>query len=107
MKPIEELGISLTPWDCALTGTAAWVEEAHGLSVAEMSTCELPDLDQAHANARLIAAAPELYEALREAVVETCHNCPSSADDGDKCKGLNPCFVKEWRAALDKAGGEK
>ncbi len=102
MKTLEQLGISPAPWDCALTETAAWVEEAHGLSVANMDTDETPDLDQAHANARLISAAPELYEALREAVEERCGNCDGREYRPEYCLG---CHVLNWKAALEKAKG--
>lgn len=54
----------------------------------------------------LIAAAPELYAALREAVNEFSFPCRrinhiscGTCDRGD-------CLVKGWRAALEKAGGE-
>jgi hypothetical protein len=57
----------------------------------------LPGLQGQEANARLIAAAPELLEALRDAVVLfACH-----AKD---CTTMN--WLDRAEAALTKAGGE-
>lgn len=65
-------------------------------------------------NAALVAAAPELYDALVEAVVEMCHNI--SVDTGycrhfDRkallCRQLDgECFVQKWLKILAKARGE-
>lgn len=54
--------------------------------------------DQMHANARLIAAAPELLEALQNLLNDTQHKEHQDCDDG-------PCPVREARAAIAKATG--
>lgn len=59
------------------------------------SICEPDQVDTANANARLIAAAPELLEALEEIV---------AAADGDGWNQLDASFSKA-RAAISKATG--
>ena len=55
------------------------------------------DFQEAEANARLIAAAPELLEALKEII---------AAADGDGWNQLDASFATA-RAAIAKAEGEK
>lgn len=58
------------------------------------------------ANASLIAAAPEMYHDLHEAVVEMCEHCDSYVSM--KCKKEDgKCFVQRWIKTLKKARGEK
>lgn len=52
------------------------------------------------ANARLIAAAPDLYEALKNLLEDTQHKEHADCDSG-------PCPVREARAALAKAEGKQ
>lgn len=54
---------------------------------------------QDEANARLIAAAPELLEALREVMAEVEDCCAVPADEWD--------FVAKVRTAIAKATGEQ
>ena len=78
---------------------------------------EQPGDDQAEANARLIAAAPELLEACEaairyDAVIQTCANDPermSSActAEGDDLDGLYNDWIRKARAAIRKATGEE
>lgn len=57
-----------------------WIASAHGTNVSVKDPAEIA------ANAFLIAAAPEMYEALLRA-----HSCATLRDDGT-CDG---CFVSE------------
>jgi hypothetical protein len=56
-------------------------------------------LDELKANARLIAAAPELFEALREVA--------GLWEDSDKTNGLAEIMARLARAAIHKAEGNK
>jgi len=69
----------------------------------EQPSC-LPD-GEAQANATLIAAAPELLEALEEAY-ETLTGILEDTDGEDGERTANPLLVQA-RAAIAKARGEK
>ena len=86
------------------TPTAFVVKAADGLVVVRLSWQPMglriphPTRDEALANARLIAAAPDMYEALSEFVREY-----DGFEDGDG----NPCpTLARAIAALAKANGE-
>lgn len=100
MKTLNELGTSPAPWTA--TADAAFgviANDANGSCVATCGHTAEGDVD--YANARLIAAAPELYEALR-LVLETID-----------ALGFKPVVesdplalaVKCGEKALEKAGG--
>ena len=110
MKKLEELGISPAPWricdERCLDGSIVGVESSD-----KKSDLVAGDIVITEANARLIAAAPELYDALYEAVEEKCTECHQINDyesdigvEWQMCKG---CPVKKWRDALAKASGEE
>lgn len=98
MKKLSELKISPAPWKLCRDGE---IVHGNGYSLTDGDGCFVLKSD-----ARLIAAAPELYECLREAVIETCHNfkCCGPAPEY-ACNGSKDCFVKRWRSALNKAKG--
>lgn len=110
LKTLDGLGTSPAPW--SLVGK--WVVMGKdGVSLAFTSTPVVDergakDLDAAKAsevaNANLIAAAPELYEVLREIYEDfepmcnvECHGCKHEP-------GCNK-WARRARVALEKAGG--
>lgn len=112
MKSINELNISPWPWSYVYEKFVApfsdhgsdyhYVNEANGSHVVSSFSCE--DDENAKADARLMAAAPEMYEALEEAQRETCWRCHGSeVPRGDE--GCEQCIVAGWIEALEKAGG--
>lgn len=92
MKRLDELGISPTPW--RIDGDN--IIDAKGLDLANDYLGYVSD------DARLIAAAPELYDALYDAWRRVClspsRNCKMCPYSG--------MFCNSWRAALAKASGE-
>ena len=68
MKTLEQLGISPAPWrhTPADEWTHAGIDDANGRGVSETSEIAGKDETAETANARLISAAPKLYEACYE-----------------------------------------
>jgi len=62
------------------------------------TTCQCVDINEAYANARLIAAAPEMYEAAVEVLEYQCKVCrhPELCDD---------CLFGKLKAAVAKVKG--
>ena len=108
MKRFDELGISPAPWTATADADGEIMvndENRHGIAACGHTA----EGDVNFANARLIAAAPELYGALREAINKYCYDC-----GGDECMRSGRCAyawhkhlccVTRWRKALEKAGG--
>ena len=96
MKKLEELGISPTPWGYSLgnrqmlvtRGTAQTIFIEYGL---ELQHAKRP---MRYANARMFAAAPDMYVALRELI--------NAVLNGDPCYDA----IQRGKAALAKASGE-
>ena len=111
MKTLEQLGISPAPWVQKVWATS----DDYGHDVSDYnhrSICDMRLLqgETRIPNAHLIAASPDLYECLYEAVKEKCTECHQINDyesdidvEWQMCKG---CPVQKWRAALADASGE-
>lgn len=125
MQRIEDLKISPFPWEHRQnsgydeeTGefnTSDSVHDANGEALTDWWNGETyGEINpNAEADARLIAAAPKMYEALRETIEYICRDCVHHAAtiDGDKlkdeeCMLREPCKAHEWRAVLAEASGE-
>lgn len=93
MKTLKELGVSPAPWEQG--------ENDNGqLMIYNSDNLEIAQSFMTSDDARLIAAAPELYEALREIVADNkCGLMCSLCGAADKCK------IRRAVAALEKAGG--
>ena len=107
MKPIEELGTSPAPWELEIDHTP-W--RANVIAVNASDGDEVVR-DCFEDDARLIAAAPDLYEALRDCCEEAmgdnvprCYACRKGEDGHCMAATEKRCAVY---AALEKAGGAK
>ena len=101
MKRLKELGISTSPWVMRVRIDTDLGMDVYNTDGEHVCGCRRDG--RGFTNARLIAAAPELYEALREAVTKRCRMCVS---EGDYCSPEDGyCFVRRWRKVLEKAGG--
>lgn len=96
MRKLSELGISPAPWKIDDPGDGLQVCAPDGCTV-----CFMGGVIETPANARLIAAAPKLYEALRKITEE--QEC------GKDCKACKNdlCVIQECKAALAEAAGEE
>ncbi len=100
MRRVDELGISETPW--RKLPKTKWIADSDKNYVA--GVVKQYGLKTQNANAKIIAAAPELYEALREAILEHCGVvCEEwKRRDGGYC---DMCYVNRWKKVVKKAGG--
>lgn len=104
MKTIEQLGISPAPWTNIINSkrpfesTSVWDARNGGILTGGYA--------EALNDARLIAAAPELYKALFEDVTFYCEHCLDT-HNATECPQKNggDCKILEWRKLLEKAGG--
>ena len=103
MKCINELGISPWPWTNVIRTKRPFMvnqvwDSRNGEILSGGYGESVPD-------ATLIAAAPEMYEALREAVKSYCEGCNDFVNGDQRCDPCE-CPARKWRAALAKASGE-
>lgn len=100
MKTVEQLGLK-TPWQLfpygpstkSTVATHGDIETADGRSF--FPNGEFPEIQ----DARMMKAAPKLYEFLTEAVEMQCNDC-----QGGDCYN---CQIGRWRDALAEAAGEE
>lgn len=105
MKTIEQLGISPAPW---------YIEENTGVLCAKSEYYKHSIVDDCGEfensnDKRLIAAAPDLYKCLHDAIIAICRMCQyCSVHQSYECKGLKrKCFVKVWRKVIADAAGKE
>lgn len=96
------------PWKAGLIGGPSGLRpaiygEKHGEQIADMSADLIPE-DENNANARLIAAAPELLEAL-QALFEHCAMTHKHWGENSNLKESNAA-QEAARAAISKALGD-
>lgn len=104
MKTVEQLGISQTPWKAGIETSSSCVYDNLGVLVCIEEHSDLAsDRELDWRNARLISAAPELYEALRGLLEIICGDCNSAYKVDGKCVKCPRVVAAE--AALEKAGG--
>ena len=103
MKTLEQLGISPAPWVKGDTPAQWDVFSQHqdnwiGIGFVSQSVNH-------EADARLIAAAPDLYKSLLGLLEIVCVDCNSAYKVDGKC--VKCPRVVAAKAALEKAGGLK
>lgn len=115
MKHIEDLGISPWPW------------KNHGVEHESLGFVRVRDKDgffvadvdgesdaNANANGKIVEAAPELYEELRQEMERRyCVECKHAVwterggiEIMTGCDGEGTCPKPAWKKVLDKASGE-
>lgn len=93
----EEIGESAAR-DLRLQTPAFWIVGDHGMSDEVVATVEQVTVERALADARLIAAAPDLYDAMTGAM-DYLEGTLAPCEDG--CE----CLLHSFRAAIAKAEG--
>ena len=114
MKTIEELGISPAPWNVSVEDKRDYrlfsVEADNGAGITCFDCCEEQfDNHEGFANASLIAAAPDLYKCLHDAIMAICRMCPHcSVHQSYECnEPKRKCCANVWRKVLADAAEGK
>ena len=107
MKRLDELGISPAPWRIGEEDCDGIVEDIldSGFGDESISGLVVYDGCMDKADASLIAAAPKLYEALREALKSYCEGCNDFVNEDQRCDPCE-CPARKWRAVLAEAAGD-
>ena len=103
MKTLEQLGISPAPWKVAMDDIAMVFSGSQYPSLSTPHICEvdiIDDPDRKCNDIELIAAAPELYEALAAMLSCAEKEAPFTKDSGMSIA------MDMARKALAKAAGE-
>ena len=95
MKTPPSLRASDGQWYCEVYRDRQWEVQTTRSPIGAILIASLPVGTEAHVHARLLAAAPQLYEALDEVVAE--HDQTDHCDTG---------AMRLARAALAKATGQ-
>ena len=104
MKTLEQLGISPAPWKVAMDDTAIVFSGSQYPSLSTPHICEvdiIDDPDRKCNDIKLIAAAPELYEALATMLLCAEKEAPFATGSGMSIA------MDMARKAIKKAGGAK
>ena len=99
MKTLEQLCTSPEPWEADIGEFSFWVDDSAGELVCVKYCTSIDDRDIDRRNARLIAAAPDLYEALAELLNCAEKEAPFTTDSGMYIA------MDMARKAIEKAGG--
>ena len=94
-KPWQRIGMKVCDADGFPIAKCGWFSQS---------------VEEAMANGDLLAAAPEMYEMLSEAIRIQCHICPfTEFVKGEYicARREDQCFVKRWKYVLAKARGER
>ena len=115
MKSVEELGISPTPWKNIGVDNNPFgfvrITDKDGFFVADVDG---ESDENEYANAHLIAAAPKLYEELRQEMERRyCVKCKHSVwtkrggiEIMTGCDGKGACPKPSWKKVLAEASEE-
>ena len=104
MKTLEQLGISPAPWKVAMDDIAMVFSGSQYPSLSTPHICEVDIIDDPERKCndiKLIAAAPELYEALAAMVSCAEKEAPFTTESGMSIA------MDMARKAIKKAGGEE
>ncbi len=83
-----------------------WIADCYQLSIVTQESGNIPNHEQAEANARLIAAAPELLAACKAALERLSFAAPEVQPASRPALFIDQSTYKQLRAAIAKAEKE-